>query len=70
LRPFQKVLRSLKQHRLDEKSTAVGLVRHTYVPGMLAVDISEDHRSEEIVKKELLEHHPPRWSTRGRNGGA
>ena len=70
LRPFQKVLRSLKQHRLDEKSTAVGLVRHTYVPGMLAVDISEDHRIEEIIKKELLEHHPPRRSTRGRNGGA
>jgi hypothetical protein len=69
LNPFRKVLRSLKQHRLEEKSTTVSVALYNFsgVFGQPAT-IVEDLRISEIIKKELLEHDPPRRSTRRSSG--
>jgi hypothetical protein len=70
MRAFQKILRSLQQHRLDATSTAVSVSRRTYGLGFYDVTVTDDPSSAEIIKKELLNYNPPRRSTRGREGGA
>jgi hypothetical protein len=70
MRVFQKILRSLQQHRLDADFTAVSLEQAAYFADSSISTLNEVHRTAELVKNELLKHKPPRRSTRGRSGGA